>query len=223
MNDSLKSTIVEINKKLEKISNMQKSSNEQNEVSKRNNNFFKNDFPEFQKLVQNYQVLKSLGDFSYSNETLLDLQNCRNYIKNVFETKIIKNNSELKNLIATVRNLMQSDWKKYLEENNIDKLNDSLAIYHLVCNNKTNVNTLINNISAVRNGLPNNLISVNKFIIAKKQAEDLIKQNKFSEPIEIFLKKVKDKQATINDLTNEVLEWIRSENIANHIQLSIKF
>ena len=45
---------------------------------------------------------------------------------------------------------------------------------------------------------------------------------KFDNEIMNFLIKVREKRATLTDITPSILEWIRAENIADKVSLSIK-
>ena len=57
---------------------------------------------------------------------------------------------------------------------------------------------------------------------ARNKAEELLKEMRFDDEIKDFLIKVRDKKATLIDITPSILEWIHAENIADKVSLSIK-
>lgn len=57
---------------------------------------------------------------------------------------------------------------------------------------------------------------------ARQKADDLLKEMRFDDEIRDFLIKVRDKRATLSDITPSILEWIHSENIADKVSLSIR-
>ena len=44
----------------------------------------------------------------------------------------------------------------------------------------------------------------------------------FDSEIADFLRKVKDRNASLLDLTDSIIDWIRKENLSSNIMLSIK-
>ena len=64
--------------------------------------------------------------------------------------------------------------------------------------------------------------NIDSYKEARQKAEDLLKEMKFDDEIKVFLIKVRDKNATLTDLTPSILEWIQSENIADKVSLSIR-
>ena len=63
---------------------------------------------------------------------------------------------------------------------------------------------------------------INSYDVARQKADMLLEEMKFDNEIMNFLIKVRDKRATLTDITPSILEWIRAENIADKVSLSIK-
>lgn len=57
---------------------------------------------------------------------------------------------------------------------------------------------------------------------AKEKANELLSKMEFDVEIVNFLKKVKDKEASLLDLTDSIIDWIRREKLSGNILLSIK-
>ena len=64
--------------------------------------------------------------------------------------------------------------------------------------------------------------SIDSYMEARHKAEELLKEMRFDDEIEDFLIKVRDKKATLIDITPSILEWIQAENIADKVSLSIE-
>ena len=57
---------------------------------------------------------------------------------------------------------------------------------------------------------------------AKTKANAILSKMQFDDEIAVFLKKAKDKEASLLDLTDTIIEWIRREGLSGNIMLSIK-
>lgn len=63
---------------------------------------------------------------------------------------------------------------------------------------------------------------IDSYMEARQKADNLLKEMRFDDEIMDFLIKVRDKRATLIDITPSILEWIQSENIADKVSLSIR-
>ena len=64
--------------------------------------------------------------------------------------------------------------------------------------------------------------AIDGYTEAIQKADELMKEMRFDDEVKDFLIKVRDKKATLTDLTPSILEWIRSENISDKVSLSIR-
>ena len=62
----------------------------------------------------------------------------------------------------------------------------------------------------------------NEFDNLMMKAEEILSHMEFDAEIAGFLRKVKDKKASLSDLTDSIIAWIRKENLSSNIMLSIK-
>ena len=60
------------------------------------------------------------------------------------------------------------------------------------------------------------------YLVGKQEAEKMLVDVHFDAEIEKFLKKVSDKEATLLDLNDTILQWIKEEKLEKSIALSIK-
>ena len=58
--------------------------------------------------------------------------------------------------------------------------------------------------------------------IANDKAREILSKMEFDDDVANFLKKVKDKEASLLDLSDTIIAWIRKENLLGNIILSIK-
>ena len=64
--------------------------------------------------------------------------------------------------------------------------------------------------------------SIDSYFDAKTIAEKLLKEMKFDEEIKDFLIKVRNKTATLSDLSESIMQWIKNENISDKVTLGIR-
>ena len=64
--------------------------------------------------------------------------------------------------------------------------------------------------------------SIDAYKEARLKANELLREMRFDDEIRDFLIKVRDKRATLTDITPSILEWIQSENISDKVSLSIR-
>ena len=62
----------------------------------------------------------------------------------------------------------------------------------------------------------------NEFDNLMMKAKEILSHMEFDAEIAGFLRKVKDKKASLSDLTDSIIAWIRKENLSSNIMLSIK-
>ena len=192
MSSSLKNTIIDYNSKLKQIILGQKSTSEQNNLSKNNSIFF-NVFTTFTEIADTFNVINGYSDFSFSLETMDKIKNCKQDVSEIFKSKQIKSAILSKNKIIETNESMKKEWREYIC-GQTDTLIESLSIYYLVCNNKKGVKNVIDKINNAKNTWPISYNDIQKYQNFKLQGESLIQTKQFSKPIEEFLIKVRDKK-----------------------------
>jgi hypothetical protein len=111
-------------------------------------------------------------------------------------------------------------WCTYADEITKDILND-LGVFKLVCDNKYEVLRLTTAIKGIATW-PVSKKQMDDFSHALESAQTLLKTMKFDNEIDMFLRKVRDKQATLKDLSDPIINWIRENNFEGSIQLTIR-
>lgn len=190
------------------------------EIVKNNNTFFDNFLQSWFIFVNSYLQILKFESFSLPDDIKNRIKVLGEYVKTTFNTKKVEkpisHNNELSKLSTDIEIL----WKNFAYSITNEVL-EQLGIYSLVCNNKKHVNEIISNINSI-NKWPINEADYNKFTVRFEQGKKLLLNMNFTTEVEEFLKKVKDKKASLLDLTPEVLKWIKDGNLENNIMLSIK-
>ena len=63
---------------------------------------------------------------------------------------------------------------------------------------------------------------IKEYFMAKEKAVELLNDMKFDSEIQLFLRKVRDKEATLFDLTEPVRKWLIEEGLEKNITIGIK-
>ena len=98
---------------------------------------------------------------------------------------------------------------------------EELGILKLVSNEKQEINRILQHLNNF-SYWPTDKNASEAFDEAKIKADDILSQMEFDTEIAGFLRKVKDRNASLLDLTDPIIAWIRKENLSSNIMLSIK-
>lgn len=204
---------------LEKIA-LLKGEKIQSDEHARNNNIFFNAFNEYVKLATSYGVIKNFVSYALTSQDSSDLARINKNIKDTFETKQTSNPITLQNLIKKVNERLQASWVMFSDNLTRETL-DQLEIFWLVCNNRKEIRDIINAIKGIKEW-PLTDDKYKRYLQNIENANAQIKEVHFDEDIEAFLRKIKDRTATLLDLNDKILTWIRENNLNGNIMLAIK-
>lgn len=109
-------------------------------------------------------------------------------------------------------------WDKYYPLLTNDTKNTLHVIKEL---NSSNIDSCLNKILNAHTWT-NKLSELKELKDALEDADEIIKSLNLDKNIETFLRKMNSHQANINDLNEEVLNWIRENNVGSKIKLSFK-
>lgn len=216
---SLKGKLNKSNELLQKIA-LLKGEDREKDAQARNNNTFFNAFGEYSKLVQSYSIMKRFANFTIPVQDYEELLKVAKLIKETFATRQVKNPIQLQRLIEKLNERFKMLWLNYSDDLTRDTL-DQLRIFWQVCNNRNEVRDIINAISAIKEW-PLTEDNYKKYIDNRDAAEQQIQKVHFDKEIEEFLRKMKDRRATLLDLNDKILDWIKENNLDSNIMLTIK-
>ena len=190
------------------------------ERAKANNTFFDvyNSF--LVPTLTAYTIVKQNTDYTFPQEAVNKLKECLDYVTKTLDSKQVLNVSTFRVNSVYARDKISEAWIAHVNEITRGILDD-LGVFKLVSDNKLEIVRL----STAIKGISTWPVTKKQFddcTLALEVARNLLKTMKFDSEIETFLRKVRDKQATLQDLSDPIIKWIRDNNFEGSIQLSIK-
>ena len=141
---------------------------------------------------------------------------CKNTIDQrlVSSSKIAYLHKELREIEAD----LNTDWYKYFKEET-SSINEILKLAQNISN--ADVSKIRFNINSAESWNDNHDIKkIEIFTKSLSEAKDLINKLELNEDILIFLRKMVMSTATVTDLTDDVLHWLKKENLEKRVKLS---
>lgn len=153
-----------------------------------------------------YESMQGLKQFLEEIHTSMD----NNSVNQETVTSISQKN-EL--IVTTMGNLWQSFYR--------DNTNNTIGLLNIVqATNPKVIDSCIDGISSAAN-LPNKAVIIKNLKKQLTTANQIIDNLKLNDAIIEFLKKINSRNATILDLNEQVLVWIKEEQLENKIKLSM--
>lgn len=200
------------------VDNRQKENANAN-TARKNSTFFDslgNLTPSF----KSYILARRNFDFTLQSNIAASLQDLISYSKTTFVNGKAADPSSFKQKSEAFIISITKEWEAFYTSNN-SELIDGLNIIVLVHPTPTIVRNCITAIKKCEKW-PLTQENIESYSEARQKAEDLLKEMRFDDEIRDFLIKVRDKKATLTDLTPTILDWIHSENISDKVSLSIR-
>ena len=196
----------------------QKEGNEK--VAKRNNRFF-DAFNNFLiPILSSLKVIKSLPEFSFPEAFNINLKNYIEDTQVALTTKVIKNPEGYNSGLSKLYSEFENCWKAMTKTFN-ESLLDEIAILRLVQSDTIEIFQITRCINNIQNW-PVREDAVKMYKAARDKGEELLSEMKFDKEIKEFLQKVRDKQASLLDLNDKILNWIKSEQFENKFLLTVR-
>jgi len=188
-------------------------------LAKRNTAFFSS-LVNLEPTISSYIIAKKSFDFQLSNELSTQIYDLMNYSKTAFENSKAVNPDAFKKNVEDFNGKIASAWVNFYQNKSIAILND-LNIMRPLYPAPVGISNCIQSLKKCEKW-PLTQQAADEYIEAEDKTKSLLKEFRFDDNIKTFLKKLSSHAATLNDLTPEILEWIRSENISGSITLGIK-
>lgn len=215
LHEKIQSTIALIE---DVVDNRQKENDNAN-AAKRNSTFF-DSLTKLTPSLTSYVLARKKFNFSLQSNTATDLQYLMNYSKQTFDNLKAVSPGNFKQKSETFIASISKEWETFYKAN-ISELINNLNIIVLVHPEPNVVRSCIAAINKCEKW-PLTQECINSYDVARQKADMLLEEMKFDNEIMNFLIKVRDKRAPLTDITPSILEWIRAENIADKVSLSIK-
>lgn len=190
-----------------------------NENARNNNSFFKG-FEDYIKLVNSYSVITKFDSFCIEKQDKDEMVRLNNIVKNTFSTKQVKAPIQFQNAVKRMDDKLKLSWIDFTDTLINDKM-EQLEIFGLVCNNRKEIRDLVVAIKSIKYW-PLTAVDYDRYINNISAANDQIEKIHFDVEIEEFLRKIKDKSATLLDLNDKILAWIKENKLNGNIMLGIR-
>lgn len=190
-------------------------------IAKNNNTFFDAYVNSFLVTLKGYKTIcKYFDDFTISTDLRMAFDTCENTTCNTFIEKKVINPIRYKKSTEELNKKMQEAWTEYIKIASED-LKDNLSIIRLVYTEKAEISKLIVALNRVAIWPVDEQV-IKEYFMAKEKAVELLNDMKFDSEIQLFLRKVRDKEATLFDLTEPVRKWLIEEGLEKNITIGIK-
>lgn len=204
---------------IDDVADNRQKENDNANTAKRNSTFF-DSFARLTPSITSFVLAKRNFNFSLQSNTATGLHDLMTYANTTFINAKVVNPGPFKQKADAFVETIAKEWETFYKANNSELIN-GLNIIVLVHPTPIVVRNCINAFNKCEKW-PLTQDSIDSYKEARQKADDLLKEMKFDDEIRDFLIKVRDRKATLTDITPSILEWIQSENIADKVSLSIK-
>jgi len=205
---------------ISEVSQNKQIDKENQNTARKNNTFFDAYNKYLVPTIKSYAVCKKYNHVEFSDTVRDEIKKCIDYSKKTFEQKTVINPANYQDSVKKLSERIESEWVEQTN-NYLSNVREELGILRLVSNDKQEIQKILNCMNNFSKW-PVNEESTAQYEIAKARAEEILSQMEFDNEIAGFLKKVKDKEATLLDLSDSIITWIRREGLSGNIILSIK-
>ncbi|EPB8165282.1 hypothetical protein ACSXDQ_03020 [Clostridium perfringens] len=200
---------------------------------------FENQVIRENKKIKYKKLMTQLTNSKVKIDNLIELKNILDenidyisfnpILKNILEIKLSINNDKidgregaiLNTIIDSIESQLKVEWKKYYEKNTRVIL-QTLSNIKPFFNDETEIERIILNLKKFESSWPINNLKYNLFIDNINLAKNKIKELELTEDIRIFISKIIANTATIEDLTPNILKWIKDNKYENKIKLRFR-
>ena len=170
-----------------------------------------------QTVVHLCEIKKGAGfeETKDANKKVLELLNT---CKEAIEQKHVKasDTAKVNGLNRELNDMLTVEWKEY-HAHKTSSIKEILSIARTLSGNEAT--SLINDINAA-SGWDSSTKSIIRMTDAITEADELIGRLELNDSIVEFLKKMIDHKASLEDLSSEVLDWVKKEDLEKRVKLS---
>lgn len=196
-----------------------KDQNDNNKkISEKNNVFFDAYNKFFRPLMLSYNVVKSLHEFKFSSRLIERLSQVIINTRKILEEKYVVNPSHYKATLYELNNDFIAEWKNMVA-NHDEELVSELNILKPLKSSKeiTPILSALNSFKA----WPVDQAIVQRYKEERAMGESILLEMQFDAEIKAFLQKVSIRKATLSDLSEKVITWIRTEHLEDKFGISV--
>lgn len=202
------------------VSQNRQKDDEHKTVVRRNNTFFDAYTKLFVPILQGYAICKKYDHVTFSDKTETELKKLIEDSRGTFEKKVVTAPDKYRDRVKKLQEQIESEWKAQTDTHLVG-IKDELGILKLVSNEKQEIQKILGSMNDFSDW-PTDEDIAKEFDKAVLRAKEILSQMEFDDDIANFLRKVKNRNASLLDLSDSIIAWIRKENLSANIMLSIK-
>lgn len=127
----------------------------------------------------------------------------------------------LRSALDSVESQLKSEWKKHYEDKTRGII-QTLTNIRPFFNDEREIEMIINNLKGFENKWPINRQNYDRFEELINIAKNKINELELTDDIRRFISRITSNNATIEDLTPNILKWIKDNKYENKIKLRFK-
>lgn len=198
-----------------------KERKEDNEKSAQKNNGFFDAYNKYLcQIISSLKAVEELPEYQFPSQLLDELKIQIDYTDKVLKTKTVVNSSSYKSALYTLFGKFDEVWKSMVSVHDAELLR-RLAMVKPLQSEKKNFPQIVASIKCMQTW-PITVDQVRIYSTFRPLGEQVLAEMDFDAEIESFLQKVSERRATISDLTQKVLSWIKQENLEEKFSLTVK-
>lgn len=158
------------------------------------------------------------SDFVVSNDVSNRIKEMLAFCKASAEQGLVvaSDTAKINGMNRDLNEVLASEWKVYYVHKT-SSIKELLSVVKSISSSE--VNDIIKDIDSAT-GWDADAKTITRMIQAIDKANNLIEKLDLNESILAFLKKMLDRKACLEDLTDDVLSWIEKENLKSRVKLS---
>ncbi len=215
----LQERICDCIKLIETVSQSKNIAVENQNTARKNSTFF-DAYDIFMKNFQSFLVVRELFGFTLSESTTLSLNSILQTTKETLHSQNVINPSRYKNKVDGFVSDIREEWLQFITQRSAD-LKGELEIIKQVSTEKSKIEVLLRRMKACQQWPVTRETAVS-YTAAVHEAKTMFGDMKFDSHISEFLQKVNAHEATLMDLTPDVMEWLTKEGLDKKVYLNIR-
>lgn len=205
---------------MEAVDENRRTVNNHNAIARKNTIFF-NSLSLFTKDCESYLLARKLGfDLSETTGLTQEMKEIVGIIKTAFEIQAANDSQSFKTKVDKFNESISNCWTLFYHKK-YDELLSGLLMAKSIYSDSTTVDSIISSIKKCEKWSLNKN-NVDSLCEGEDKGYALLKSMEFDESIKDFLEKVITSTATLRDITPEIYQWIKKENLDDKIALTMK-
>jgi len=205
---------------IEQSNENKRTEKESSEAIRKNNSFF-NGLEQLSNTVNIYVLVKEKFGFVISVDVKEQLNQLMEYAYQMFQRENVTDVRTFQKNVDKVTKDIEQEWNIFFSTQNRQLIAD-FKIYGILMGNNIKVRQIMYWFDKCSRFQEINDEGIANYFSAVKEAEAILKKMSFDEDIINFIQMANQGTALFSHLTPKIIEWIRKEDMAERIKISIQ-